>query len=97
MRSYSMAMVSFHVFAGPSFATRLSGETESTVEGQHGVDDIDNDFTRFDLGVVVGAGVEFGRLIVDGRYNWGLLDVDKQVDESTIRNRSFAFMTGVRF
>jgi len=34
---------------------------------------------------------------VDGRYTWGLLDIDKQIDEATIRNRSFAFMTGVRF
>lgn len=89
--------VSFHVFTGPSFGFWVSGETKSTVQGQEGIDEIDNDFKRFDLGLVAGAGVEFGRLIVDGRYTWGLLDVDKQIDESTIRNRSFAFMTGVRF
>ena len=89
--------VSFHMFAGPSFAFWVSGETKSIVQGQEGIDEIDNDFKRFDLGLTVGAGVEFGRLIVDGRYTWGLLDIDKQIDESTIRNRSFAFMTGVRF
>jgi len=89
--------VSFHGFSGPSFGFWVSGETKSTVQGQEGIDEIDNDFKRFDLGLVVGAGVEFGRLIVDGRYTWGLLDIDKQIDESTIRNRSFAFMTGVRF
>jgi hypothetical protein len=89
--------VSFHTFAGPSFGFWVSGETKSTVQGQVGVDEIDNDFKRFDLGLVVGGGVEFGRLIVDGRYTWGMLDVDKQIDESTIRHRGFAFMTGVRF
>jgi hypothetical protein len=86
-----------HVFAGPSFGFRVSGETRSTVEGREGVDEIDNDFKRFDLGLTVGAGVEFGRLVVDGRYTWGLVDIDKQIDESTIRNRGFAFMTGIRF
>lgn len=89
--------MSFHVFAGPSFAFWVSGETTSTVQGQQGTDEIDNDFKRFDLGLTVGAGVEFGRLVVDGRYTLGLLDVDKQIDEATIRNRGFAFMTGVRF
>ena len=89
--------VSFHGFTGPSFGFWVSGETTSTVQGQEGIDEIDNDFKRFDLGLVVGAGVEFGRLVVDGRYAWGLRDIDKQIDESTIRNRHFAFMTGVRF
>jgi len=89
--------MSLHGFAGPSFGFWVSGETKSTVQGQQGIDEIDNDFKRFDLGLVLGAGVEFGRLVVDGRYTWGLLDIDKQIDEATIRNRSFAFMTGVRF
>jgi hypothetical protein len=86
---------SFHVFPGPSFAIRLSGETESTVEGQEGR--VEEDFERFDVGVVAGAGVELGRLVVDGRYTWGLLDIDEQVDQVKIRNRSFAVMAGIRF
>jgi Outer membrane protein beta-barrel domain len=88
---------SFHAFTGPSFAIRLFGDTTSTVQVRQGTDDIDNDIKRFDLGLVAGAGVEFGRFVVDGRYTWGLLDIDKQVDETTIRNRGFAFMTAIRF
>ncbi len=85
---------SFHVFAGPSFGFRLSAKGEGDGEEE----DLDDDVERFDLGLVAGAGVEFGRLIIDGRYTWGLSDIDKdKSDDVKVKNRVFSVMAGIRF
>lgn len=90
---------SFHLFAGPSFGFRVSAKTEVSVDGEEDFsEDIDEEIERVDLGLVVGAGVEFGRLVVDGRYTWGLSDLDAdKSDDIKIRNRVFTVMAGFRF
>ena len=89
---------SFHAFAGPSFAFRVSAETESSFDGEEESEDIDDEVERFDLGLVVGAGVRFGRFEIDGRYTWGLSDLNKiEGEELKIRNRVFSVMAGIRF
>ena len=53
---------------------------------------------RFDLGLVAGAGLEFGRFVIDGRYTWGLSNINKDESEDVkIKNRVFAVMAGIRF
>jgi hypothetical protein len=48
--------------------------------------------------VVAGAGVNFGRFTLDGRYTWGLTNLNSlRDDEMKIRNRVFSIMAGVRF
>ena len=61
--------------------------------------DVGADFERFDVGIVVGAGMDIGQwIVVDGRYNWGLLDVNRNPDvTASIKNRALTFMAGVRF
>ena len=91
---------SFHVFAGPSFSFRVSAKAESSFEDEDESEDIDDDVERFDLGFVAGAGLEFGRFVVDGRYTWGLSNINKNKDETDdvkIKNRVFAVMAGIRF
>jgi opacity protein-like surface antigen len=89
---------SFHVFAGPSFNFRVSAKAESSFEDEDESEDIDDDVERFDLGFVAGAGLEFGRFVVDGRYTWGLSNINKDESEDVkIKNRVFAVMAGIRF
>ena len=60
--------------------------------------DISDQVERFELALVVGGGVEFGRILIDGRYSWGLSNLNKDdQDEMKIRNRVFAVMAGIRF
>jgi hypothetical protein len=89
---------SFHVFAGPSFSFRVSAKAESKFEDEEESEDIDDDVERFDFGVVAGAGLEFGRFVIDGRYTWGLSNINKdETDDVKIKNRVFAVMAGIRF
>ena len=89
---------SFHVFAGPSFAVRVSAKTEANFEGEEESEDVDDDVERFDLGLVAGAGLEFGRFVIDGRYTWGLSNINKDdEDDVKIKTRVFAVMAGIRF
>ena len=89
---------SFHAFAGPSFGFRVSAKSESSFDGEEESEDIDDDVERFDLGLVAGAGVEMGRFVIDGRYTWGLSNINKiESDDVKIKNRVFAVMAGIRF
>ena len=89
---------SFHVFAGPSFAVRVSAKTEASFEDEEQSEDIGDDVERFDLGLVAGAGLEFGRFVIDGRYTWGLSNINKDdEDDVKIKTRVFAVMAGIRF
>jgi hypothetical protein len=89
---------SFHVFAGPSFGFRVSAKAESSFGDEEESEDIDDDVERFDLGLVAGAGLEFGRFVIDGRYTWGLSNINKdEADDVKIKNRVFAVMAGIRF
>jgi hypothetical protein len=94
---------SFFLFAGPSFAVRTNASVEDsvTVGGYNygSATDVGVDFKRFDVGVIVGGGVDIGQwIVIDGRYAWGLTDINAN-DEIpfSINNRAFTFMAGVRF
>jgi Outer membrane protein beta-barrel domain len=90
---------SFHAFAGPSIGLRLRARvTAETFDGETEDEDIADDVKGFDFGVVAGAGVNFGRFTLDGRYTWGLNNLNSlEDDEMKLRNRVFSIMAGVRF
>lgn len=89
---------SFHVFAGPSLGFKLSAEAVDSFGGEEETTDLDDDVKSFDLGLVLGAGVEFGRFIVDGRYSWGLTDINNDDTEDVkVKTRTFTVMAGFRF
>jgi hypothetical protein len=90
---------SFHAFAGPSIGLRLRARvTAETFDGETEDEDIADDVKGFDFGVVAGAGVNFGRFTLDGRYTWGLNNLNSlEDDEMKLRNRGFSIMAGVRF
>ena len=93
---------SFYVFAGPSFAMKLSAKLESSSTGggftSGTLDDIGEDIKRFEVGAVAGAGVNIGRhLVVDGRYTWGLTKINETSPEESLKNRALTFLVGYRF
>jgi Outer membrane protein beta-barrel domain len=89
---------SFHVFAGPSFGFKTSAEATSEFDGEEETEDLDDQVKGFDLGLVLGAGVEFGRLVIDGRYAWGMTDINEDEDEGVkVKTRTFSIMAGFRF
>ena len=99
------AKASFHAIAGPSFGFKTRARSKSSFEGESHEEDIGDEVETFDLGLVLGAGLDFGRMTIDGRYTWGLTDISKESvddvqdpgDDVKVKNRVFTVMVGVRF
>lgn len=92
-----------HFFGGPSLAFRMGARSklsdESFEYAQGSIDDIEDDIEPFEYGIVVGAGLDIGRrVVIDGRYTWGLSTINKDTSDGIeLKNRVFSFMAGVRF
>lgn len=73
---------------GPSFsyliANRVGGLT------------FDDGFQGFDAGIVGGVGVEIYRFTIEGRYEKGLRNINKNLDVGDINTKSFTILFGVR-
>jgi hypothetical protein len=93
------AGTSIQLFAGPSVAFKVSAKGSGSFDGETvDVDIPDEDIEKVDLGVVVGAGVTFGRLSIDGRYTIGLSNLNGAASDPTkVKNRALAVLAGVRF
>lgn len=78
--------------AAPAFNVHASYEDEG------GSEDVTRDIEDFDIGLVVGAGVESRVVSVDTRYTWGLRSAfhDSEL-EGAFKNRAFTVMAGFRF
>ena len=85
----------FNLFAGPSINFRHRARQED----EDGDRDIRDSVEKIDVGLVVGAGVEFGRFLIDGRYQHGLKEVNKEADLEalSIKHRTFSIMGGIKF
>jgi hypothetical protein len=90
---------SLKLFAGPSLAFKLDAEVNGEFFGTSEDDDIDDEVESFDFGLVIGAGIEAGRLSLDGRYTWGLTNLANVPDDDdvTVKNRVFSILVGFRF
>ena len=91
---------SFHLFAGPSFGFTLNAKSRTSFDGEDDEEiDISDETETLDFGLVIGAGVEFGRIVLDGRYTHGFtnLNKDEANDGLEIKSRVFSIMAGFRF
>ena len=87
---YAVGGATMSVLLRARARTKFSGSTEDV--------DVADQVERFDFGVTAGGGVEIGRLIIDGRYTFGLTDIDKDTtDASHTKNRALSVTAGVRF
>lgn len=67
-----------HIFAGPAFEYILNSKFDGVT-----IDDIENDFT---VGLNIGAGVSFGKLGIDVRYERGFNENELNFINSNILN-----------
>jgi hypothetical protein len=90
---------SLQFFGGPAVAFKVSAKGSGSFQGQTVDVDIPDDvIEKVDLGVVVGAGVTFGRLSIEGRYTIGLANVNGDTSDATeVKNRSLGILAGFRF
>ena len=88
-----------HILAGPSFNFNLRARTKATFAGETSEEDFSDEIKPFETALVVGAGVEVARLLFEGRYSWGLTNIDKDdgSDDPTVKNRTLSFTAGIRF
>lgn len=86
------------VLIGPSLGFRSSAKLDVPGAPAGFDDDFEDEVERFDLGLVTGIGVDVGRLVLDGRYTWGLRNIAKNNEgQGEARNRVFSATVGVRF
>jgi opacity protein-like surface antigen len=85
----------FHAFTGltPGFLLKKDTTTGGVLTG-----DINSaNLKSFDLGWLIGAGVEQHAWSLDARYTLGLLNINDVPSAVTIKNRSFSINVGYRF
>lgn len=88
--------VKARVFGGPSFGFKVRDQTQFSVNGTV-IPDEDTEEAEFkssEAGFVVGGAVQFGRVFVDVRYNWGLTNVVGDDSGDVAKSRTFGFMIG---
>jgi len=80
--------VSVYLFGGPAADILLKASLNDR--------DIKDNFKSVDWNVIAGVGFEVSRLLVEGRFNWGLSNVLKGPGNE-LKTRSFAVLGGIRF
>jgi hypothetical protein len=86
------------VFGGPSFGFKVRARLKTDFEGDSTEEDIGDQVESFDLGLVVGAGFQSGKFVLDGRYQWGLSNANKdEFENAEVKNRVISVMLGIRF
>ncbi|MEO6239175.1 MAG: porin family protein [Vicinamibacterales bacterium] len=87
-----------YLAGGPSFALRLRARTRVKFDDVTEEIDTSDDVSRFEVGVAAGGGIEFGSVVVDARYTFGLTDIDKdKAADAKSRNRVLSLTGGWRF
>jgi hypothetical protein len=85
------------LFGGPSFAFKVSDKTTFEVDGVSFEDD-ETEFKSYDVGVVAGGAMQFGKTFVDVRYTWGTLNILKDdEDGDRVKTRTLGLMAGFAF
>jgi hypothetical protein len=102
---FAAGNISPFVYAGPAFSLEVGCKVAVSAGGFSGTEDCDDgefedgEFDRrtFDVGAMIGGGVAIpmgpGAITLEGRYNFGLVNLIKDGD-GTIRNRSGAVLVG---
>lgn len=80
----------FYAMAGPAFSFRVADEINGVT--------IDDSFEGTDVGLVLAAGFEITRVILEGRYEWGFRKINDTFSSTEeLKTRSFTVLVGVRF
>lgn len=89
---------SYYLAGGPALGLRLRARTRADFGGVIEEIDVSDQVEPFDLGIAAGGGIEFGRLVIDGRYTFGVRDIDRDPAEAgSSRNRAITITAGWTF
>jgi hypothetical protein len=80
----SRESVSGYIVAGPSFTFNLTQESLGL--------DISENFNDTDIGILAGAGIEFFRIGIEARGNWGVKNLDQTGNLDDLKTFSFEFL-----
>jgi outer membrane protein with beta-barrel domain len=96
--SAATATTRLYVVGGVAPAFKLSARAKTEFQGETGTQDVGREIERFDLGLIGGVGVEFGRALIEARYTHGLLRIntDDNNPEDRLNNRVFSVTMGFR-
>lgn len=96
--------VTLNAFAGPSFSINVNSTAEIEIGGLEFSTGIDEAISDLDLGLTLGVGASFVegsvRILLDARYDLGLVSVDDGLDpaeELDLKNEAWAIMAGIGF
>jgi hypothetical protein len=85
----------FYLLVGPSIGLNVTAEAENEA-GE--TEDVKDGINTSDMGLVIGAGVDFAHLVLEGRYTQGLSNILKDaLDEAPVKNRAVSLLFGIRF
>ena len=88
----------FYVAGGPSIGILVRARTRTDFGSSTEEIDVKEDVETLDLGIVIAGGVEFGSIVVDGRYTHGLSDIDKDTSgDVKTTNRAVSLTVGIKF
>lgn len=85
------------LLVGPYMARRLDSKVVFRSQGESSESDVEEDFRDFDFGLIVGGGLELGRVMIEARYGRTVTRIDKLSSLPGLRNSVFSFMAGVSF
>lgn len=87
----------FALFVGPSFGFKVRARAKGEADGSEASEDIGEDVESFDVGFILGAGYQSPRVFLDGRFQWGLSNLNKvEADVTEMKNRVFSILLGFR-
>jgi Outer membrane protein beta-barrel domain len=91
--------VTVRILGGPVFGLKASASAKETVNDVVEPDPEDPDIKGHDIGLALGLSVEVKMFVIDARYTWGFVNLNKTAasDEPEVKNRTFAVMFGVAF
>lgn len=102
-RIHGPATGPLHFFGGPYVGIRV-GATRQIASSGPGFtagsrENMGDEVERMDVGLVAGAGIDRGRrLVIDGRYAWGLATVNSDTSDGLrFHHRVLTIMAGFRF
>lgn len=84
------------VFAGAYIAFKLKATNEAVDDNVEPVEiNPEEDVKKGDWGIIVGGGLQLGKIILEARYSWGLKNVIKNTEDS--KNSVITLMLGYEF
>ncbi len=84
------------LFVGPAIAFKLSAKSKMEYAGQTDEEDISDEMENTEFGLIIGGGLDFGKLTFDVRYNLGLTSLSIYEDEE-IKNGVISLKVGFSF